>query len=284
MTDVTSEPWTCDVLRAGSLRLDGGGMFGIIPKSMWSSWVEADDANRIDLQTNCLLLRRGGRTVLVETGCGDKWSEKERAMYALERRTVVDALREHDVDPAAIDTVIVTHLHFDHAGGLTTFGGGDPTDQDASPSLVFPNAEIVVQRREWEDALANRSTMTRTYLRSHLDPIAERVRLVDGVADVAPGIRVEPLPGHTPGQQGVFVETTLGTVVFPGDLLPTIHHAHHSAATAYDMEPYETMLVKRRFLERAIDESLTIVLDHEPGEPSVRAVRDDRGRITLVQD
>ncbi len=276
--------WTCELLRAGALRLDGGGMFGIIPKSMWSSWVHADDHNRIDLQTNCLLLRGEGRTVLVETGCGDKWSDKERAMYALERRTVADALREHEIDPASIDTVIVTHLHFDHAGGLTSFGDDDPSDPKTSPTSVFPNAEIVVQRREWDDALANRSTMTRTYLRSHLDPVAAQVRLVDGVADVLPGIRVEPLPGHTPGQQGVFIETDRGTMVFPGDLLPTIHHAHHSAATAYDMEPYETMQVKRRFLERAIDEGLSIVLDHEPGPPVVRACRDDRGRITLVQD
>jgi glyoxylase-like metal-dependent hydrolase (beta-lactamase superfamily II) len=180
--------------------------------------------------------------------------------------------------------VIVTHLHFDHAGGLTTFAPGASAESDASPVLVFPNADVVVQRREWDDAIANRSTMTRTYLRSHLDPIADRVRLIDGIAKVLPGIRVEPLPGHTPGQQGVFVETDTGTVVFPGDLLPTIHHAHHSAATAYDLEPYETMTVKRRFLERAIDEDLTIVLDHEPGVPRVRAVRDDRGRLGLVHD
>jgi glyoxylase-like metal-dependent hydrolase (beta-lactamase superfamily II) len=270
-----NEAWSWNVLRAGGLHLDGGGMFGIIPKSMWSSWVEPDDANRIPLETNCLLLRRGDRTVLVETGCGDKWSEKERAIYGLDGRTVVDALREHGVDPASIETVIVTHLHFDHAGGLTTLDGD-------TPRPVFPNAEVVVQRREWDDALANRSTMTRTYLRSHLDPIADRVRLVDGAADILPGIRVEPLPGHTPGQQGVFIETSDGTIVFPGDLIPTVHHAHLSAATAYDLEPYETMQVKRRFLERAIDESLGIVLDHETGTATVRPRRDDRGRIELV--
>ena len=271
-----NEAWSWSVLRAGGLRLDGGGMFGIIPKAMWSSWVEPDEANRIPLETNCLLLRRGDRTVLVETGCGDKWNEKERAMYGLDGRTVVDALAETGVDPATIDTVIVTHLHFDHAGGLTTL------DADGRARVVFPNAEIVVQRREWEDALANRSTMTRTYLRSNLDPLEDRLRLVDGAAAVLPGIRVEPLPGHTPGQHGVFVEITEGKVVFPGDLLPTIHHAHHSAATAYDMEPYETMQVKRDFLDRAVDGGWTIVLDHEPDDPVVRAVRDDRGRIGLV--
>jgi len=271
-----TDAWSWSVLRAGGLRLDGGGMFGIIPKAMWSSWVGPDETNRIPLETNCLLLRRGDRTVLVETGCGDKWNDKERAMYGLDGRTVVDALVEARVDPASIDTVIVTHLHFDHAGGLTT------NDENGASRPIFPNAEIVVQRREWDDALANRSTMTRTYLRSNLDPLADRIRLVDGASAVLPGIRVEPLPGHTPGQHGVFVETAEGTVVFPGDLLPTIHHAHHSAATAYDMEPYETMQVKRRFLERAVDERWTIVLDHEPGDPVVRALRDDRGRIRLV--
>lgn len=267
--------WKHDVLRAGGLRLDGGGMFGIIPKSMWSGWTTPDDANRIDLQTNCLLLRRDDRTVLVETGCGDKWKDREREMYGLESRTILNALREHDVAPEDVDLVIVTHLHFDHAGGLTRTEGGV-----AVPS--FPRAKIVVQRTEWEDALANRSTMTRTYLRNHLDPIGDLVQCVEEEDEILPGLRVVPVPGHTRGQQGILIDGTQGPVAFLGDLLPTIHHAHPSAATAYDMDPYETHLVKQRFLERAEEEGWTIVLDHEPGDPVVRVRRDDRGRRSLT--
>lgn len=256
-------------------------MFGIIPRTMWSRWTTPDESNRIDLQTNCLLLRNGDRTVLVETGCGDKWTDKERAIYDLERRTVVDALREAGVDPEDVDLVIATHLHFDHAGGLTTLDGEDPGASNASPRPVFPNAEVIVQSGEWEDACANRSTMTRTYLASHLEPVADLVRTVDGSAEILPGLRVEPVPGHTPGQQGIFAETDDGTVAFLGDLLPTRHHAHPSAATAYDMEPYETHLVKRRMLQRAVDAEWIIVLDHDPEHPVMTAGTDDRGRPML---
>ena len=281
---MTRSPWTWQVIRAGTLRLDGGGMFGIIPKEMWSRWTPPDEHNRIDLQTNCMLFEQDGRKVLVESGCGDKWTSKEREIYDLEQRTVVDALREIEVEPEEIDTVIVTHLHFDHAAGLTTWDGRPPREMIAdgiSPRPVFPNADIVVQRKEWEDAVANRSTMTRTYLRTHLDPIADRIRLIDGHGEVLPGITVEPVIGHTPGQQGVLVNDSDRTIAFLGDLLPTVHHAHPSAATAYDMEPYETLLTKARILQRADDEDWTIILDHESGDPVVRVIRDERGRRTL---
>ena len=273
--------WSCEVLQAGALRLDGGGMFGIIPKAMWSTWSHPDESNRIPLQTNCLLLRSSAGTVLVETGCGDKWTDRERAMYGLEDRTIVDALREVDITPDEVDLVVVTHLHFDHAGGLTTFDADDP--DPSKPALpVFRNAEVVVQRLEWNDAVANRSTMTRTYLRSHLDPIDDRLRLVEGGEEVLPGLRVEPVPGHTRGQQGVLVETTSGTIAFLGDLLPTRHHVHHSAATAYDMDPYETMTVKRALLERAFRERWALALDHDFEVPLVQVDRDARGRYELT--
>jgi len=259
-------------------------MFGIIPRTMWSRWTIPDASNRIALQTNCLLLRNGDRTVLVETGCGDKWTDKERANYALENRSVVDALHEIDVDPRQIDLVIVTHLHFDHAGGLTTaVGDVGASSHDADARPVFPNAKVVVQSQEWKDATSNRSTMTRTYLASHLGPVADRILAVEGSAEILPGIRVEPVPGHTRGQQGVIVETLQGTVAFLGDLIPTRHHVHPAAATAYDMEPYETKIVKRRMLERGIDEGWILVLDHDPDHPMMKVGRDDRERPFLEE-
>jgi glyoxylase-like metal-dependent hydrolase (beta-lactamase superfamily II) len=171
---MSSAPHRITPLLTGAFRLDGGGMFGLIPKSMWSQWTTPDADNRIALATRSLLVEtaRDG-LVLVEAGCGDKWTDKERAMYALERRTAVDALREVGVSPADIAHVVVTHLHFDHAGGLTLAADGGPVP-------TFPRARVHVQRIEWHDALANKSTMTRTYLRTHLDPIASQVELHDG--------------------------------------------------------------------------------------------------------
>jgi glyoxylase-like metal-dependent hydrolase (beta-lactamase superfamily II) len=268
--------WTWTVLRAGAFRLDGGGMFGLIPRVMWTKLVQPDAENRIPLQTNCLLLESEGRRVLVETGFGGKWTDKERAIWDLERRSVVDALREVDLSPESIDAVIVTHLHFDHAGGLTGL-------QDGVASPVFARAEVIVQRQEWEDALANRSTMTKTYLRSHLDPIADRLRLVDQATEVLPGIRVRPMPGHTWGQQAVLVDTADGHVCFPGDVLPTAHHAPPAFSMAYDMLPYQNMLSKQALLEEALHAGWTFVLDHEPGFPIRRAARDaSSGRVALA--
>ena len=259
--------WRVTPLKAGAFRLDGGGMFGLIPKTIWSTWTAADESNRIGLNCNCLLLEDGSRRVLVETGFGDKWGAKERGIYALEHRTVVDALAERGVRPESIDHVVVTHLHFDHAAGLTRQDGD-------GIGLTFPSAEIVVQRREWEDAIANRSTMTRTYLRSHLDPIRERIRPVEGSGEVLPGVAVRPLVGHTWGQQGIFIRTTEGITAFPADLVPTAHHIHLAANMGYDVLPYENMLNKREFLAEAAGEGWMIVLDHEPLTPVVRVVKD----------
>lgn len=265
---MTSWQWT--LLRAGTMRLDGGGMFGVVPRSLWAKRLAPDDHNRIELQTNCLLLEHDGRRVLVETGCGDKWTDKERAMYGLQDRCVLDALAEVDVCPSTIDRVFVTHLHFDHAGGLTRFDGNTPV-------ACFPGADIVVQRQEWEDALSNRSTMTGTYLRNHLDPVANRLHLVDGETQVEPGIRVLPDPGHTWGQQAVLVDTADGTLCFPGDLVPTVNHLGAAWSCGYDMEPYQSKLTKTWLFDRACTEGWLMVLDHEPGPAVHRLVANDKG-------
>ena len=248
-------------------------MFGVVPKAIWSKLAPPDEFNRIPLQTNCLLLEDGTTNVLIETGFGDKWSDKERGFYDIERRTIVDALREINVQPEQIDHVIVTHLHFDHAAGLTMLKS--PSSNELLPT--FPNAEVIVQKQEWEDALENKSTMTRTYLRSHLDPIAENVRLIEGDAEALPGIRVFSMVGHTWGQQAVRFEDEMGVVCFAGDVLPTVNHAGLSFSLGYDMLPYHNMISKHRLYTRAIAENWRLALDHEPGHAVVR-VQQDRQR------
>ncbi len=269
--------WSWRLLRAGGFRLDGGSMFGVVPKPVWSRLVEPDDRNRIPLQTNCVLLENGSTKVLVETGYGGKWSEKDRDVFALEPRTVVDALREVGARPGEIDVVVVTHLHFDHAGGLTHVGDG------GEPVRSFPNASIVVQQTEWDDARANKSTMTRTYLPGHLEPIENQVRAVDGEVEVEPGLTVWPMPGHTWGHQAVRFLDRDGVVCFPGDVMPTVNHVGPAFNMGYDMQPYRNMRSKARLLRRAAAEGWRLVLDHEPEHPVVRAADDpDRpGRYVL---
>jgi len=269
--------WSWKLLRAGSLGLDGGSMFGVVPKTIWSGLVVPDENNRIPLQTNCLLLEDGTTTILVETGFGDKWTDKERGFYDLERRSVVDALAEVGVEPQQVDRVIVTHLHFDHAAALTRLGSG------GEPVPTFPNARIVAQKTEWQDALANKSTMTRTYLKSHLEPVADQVDLVEGEVEIAAGLTVFPMPGHTWGQQAVRFDDGRGTVCFAGDVLPTIHHVGVPFNMGYDVLPYQNMQSKKTLLERAAGDGWRLVLDHEPGDPVVRVNHDpDRaGRYTL---
>lgn len=261
-------PWNVTLLRAGEFRLDAGCMFGIIPSPVWRKWCTPDEANRMPLQTNSLLLERDGRLVVVEVGIGDKFGPKEREIYAMEDRAIHDALHEIDCDPRDIDAVIVTHLHFDHAGGLTRHGaGGD------SPALTFPDAEIIVQRREWEDAIANRSTMHKTYLKDHLTPeVAERVTLVDGEDEVLPGVHVFPVPGHTWGQQAVRIDAgARGQVVFVPDVLPTRWHARPSACMAYDVEAWTSQQERAKLLRAAVEKGWKLVLDHEHGHPVFEA-------------
>lgn len=259
--------WNWTLLRAGEFYLDAGAMFGIIPKPVWSKWATPDDRNRLPLQQNCLLLESEGRRVLIETGIGDKLSPKLQDIYALEDRHAYGALAEEGISGEDIDAVILTHLHFDHAGGITRL---DPQNPDADkPVLTFPQAEIIVQRREWEDAIANKSNMHATYLPNHLTPeVAERTTLVEGEDEVLPGITVIPSPGHTWGQQAVrFNDPDGNTVVFVPDVMPTRFHCAPSVCMAYDVESFTSQQHRIQLMRDAADNDWTLVLNHEHAHP-----------------
>jgi glyoxylase-like metal-dependent hydrolase (beta-lactamase superfamily II) len=311
------------LLRAGEFRLDGGSMFGLIPRSVWSRSVQADDKGRIAVQHNCLLLEGGGKRVLIEVGTGDKLDPKSRDLFALGDRWIGTALHEADCRPEDVNAVVVTHLHFDHAGALTRLprsgeapewigqaSGMAGSRPDHGVCRTFSNATIFAQRREWEDALANKSVMTRTYFRDHLDPVKDQLRLIESPPPFSPGIipgrddlprapldlRETPLPGlpgisvflapgHTWGQQAIkFADTKGRTVVFTPDVMPTAAHLGATYNLAYDVEPYTSMLTRRWFLSEAADRGWLLVLDHEPGNPCQRVTRNDRGWFDLSPD
>ena len=251
-------------------------MFGVIPKALWSRMIQADEENRIAMQTNCVLLESGDRRVLIETGFGNKFGTKDRTIFAMEARWIDDALREIDVERESITDVILTHLHFDHAGGLTYFAEGSER-----PLSSFPKARIHIQRTEWEDALANRSTMTKTYLREHLDPIASQLHLLDGYATPLEGIEVRPVPGHTWGQQAILFRDHDGLLCFPGDLLPTAHHLGDAFNMAYDMLPYQNTQTKKALIKQAHQEGWRLILDHDADTPLVEIRQDERKRFSL---
>lgn len=287
-------------------------MMGLIPRVVWEKTVPVDDRHRVQLQHNCIYAEytdASGTTyrVLVETGTGNKLDEKMRKIFALEDRWVGRALEEIIVPCDAITDVVVTHLHFDHAGGLTRLCRHGETPDWVGPGSdgrelrvvrSFPEARVHCQRREWDDAIANRSVMTRTYYRDHLEPIGSQLVLHDShrpfpaglpidrdmkprlpaiqrATEVLPGMRVFLTPGHTWGQQAVMFDDVAGnTVVFTPDVMPTRWHCGAAYSLSYDVEPYTSMISKSWLLAEAARHNWVLVLDHEPGQPCVR-VRDD---------
>ncbi len=321
------------LLRGAEFKLDGGSMFGLIPRTVWSRAVSPDERGRIPVQHNCLLLERSGpapsdvpgapKLVLIEVGTGDKLDEKSREIFSMERRSITDALHEVDCRAEDIGAVVTTHLHFDHSGALTRLaragetpdwtgpaGGMAGTRPDHGVKLTFPNAPVYTQAREWTDALANKSVMTRTYFRDHLEPVKDRVRLVDSPRPFptgyvpgrdemplvpiynratplpgVPGVSVFLTPGHTWGQQAVWFEDTRGrAIVFTPDVLPTTNHVGAAYSLGYDVEPYTSMVTRRWLLHEAVENRWLLILDHEPGNPVQRVTRNDRGWFDLVAD
>lgn len=269
------------ILSGGRLWLDGGAMFGIIPKPLWSRLVEVDEANRIPLETNCVYIETAGKRILVETGVGPrgKFDDKEQGFFRLGDDWLLDSLAAAGIDPGSIDIVILTHLHFDHAGGGTIAdgrGGYRPT---------FPRARYVVQRGEWQDAVEGHAVMTGTYRRENLAPLeaAGVLALVEGAAEIVPGITVTPLPGHTRHQQAVYFRSGGQTVVQPADLMPTSAHAGIRYNMAYDLLPYENMKNKERVLDDAMRGGWRLLLGQDPRHPLWSVHSDGTGRLSLAR-
>jgi glyoxylase-like metal-dependent hydrolase (beta-lactamase superfamily II) len=265
------------LLDAGSLWLDGGAMFGVVPKVLWQKEREPDDRNRIRLAMNVLLVDDGRQKTLIDTGAGVDWSDKERSIYGLETKSAAEMLEPAGVEPEQIDRVVNSHLHFDHAGGNTVRSEG------GQPIAAFPNAEYVVQKRELETARLGNERIRASYLPDCFEPLAaeDRLREVEGEVTIGDAIQLIPAPGHTPGMQIVLVVSGEGTLAFMADLVPTASHLPYPYIMGFDLEPLVTLATKKRLLPRAASEGWQIVFEHDDRLPLAR-LHEESGRIAAV--
>jgi glyoxylase-like metal-dependent hydrolase (beta-lactamase superfamily II) len=267
--------FTCHALEGGTQRLDGGAMFGVVPKALWQRRIPADERNRIPLALRCLLVEHDDGLVLIDTGIGNKENEKFRDIYGVDnagkngRTRLEDALADLGHSPADIKWVINTHLHFDHAGGNTTPEG-----------LAFPRAQYVVQRRELEFARHTNERTAGSYLAHNFERVP--FKLIDGETDVLPGIRAVPTPGHVPYHQSLLVESGGEKACFIADLVPTSAHLPLPWIMGYDLEPLVTLETRRRIYQRAEAEGWLLVFEHDPKVVSGRLGQDGKG-FGLVQ-
>jgi glyoxylase-like metal-dependent hydrolase (beta-lactamase superfamily II) len=272
---------TLTLVNGGNFRLDGGAMHGVVPKTLWSRLVSCDELNRVEYATNCLLVEGRGQRTLIETGNGDKFPAREREIYGIAHdHSAEKNLRALGVEPESIDTVVLTHLHFDHSGGTTR--------RTASGALepVFKRARHVVQRGELFDATHPHERNRASYLAENFAPLAEAqlLQLVDGEAELAPGVRVIPTPGHTAHHQSVLIDDGHGhQALFLGDVVPTAVHVKLPFIMAYDLDVVATLESKRRVLGRAIDEHWLVVFGHDKDLSAGYLGYDGKGNISVVE-
>ena len=251
------------VLVDGHLGLDGGAMFGVIPKPMWEKKIPADASNRITLAMNCLLVRAGGKTILVETGAGDKWDAKRRDIFALDGPHLTKRLLDYGVYPQDIDIVINTHLHFDHCGGNTR------VEKDKVIS-AFPHARYVVQRGEFEHAKNPTERDRASYMSENFAAVESAGKwplLVDDRA-IAPGVELIRVPGHTANMQCVKLTGGDQTAFFFADLVPTTAHLALPWIMGYDLYPLTTLENKKKWIPEAIREGWIALFAHDPKVPA----------------
>lgn len=251
-------------IQAGGQRLDGGAMFGVVPKPLWEKKIAADERNRIQLGMRCLLVEHEIGPILIDTGAGNKEDAKFYDIYGIENSgdpgptRLEDGLREAGFTPEQIVMVISSHLHFDHAGGNTI--------KDASGTRpAFPNARYVMQRGEYEYATHTNERTAASYFRHNFVPLAEAglVDFMEGEGDIVRGIRGIPTPGHTPHHQGLLIESDGEKAFFIADLVPTVAHLPLPWIMGYDVEPLVTLETKRRILARALEEDWLVVFEHD---------------------
>jgi len=260
---------TVHAIQSGGQRLDGGAMFGVVPKILWEKRIPADDRNRIQLGMRCLLIEHPSGLVLIDTGAGNKEDKKFKDIYGIEnegaggRTSLEDGLAQIGARTEDVGIVINTHLHFDHAGGNTY------ADASGTIKPTFPKARYFVKRGEYDYATHPNERTSASYFERNFMPIVAtgKFEFVVREREIVKGIRVIPTPGHTPFHQSVLIESAGERAFFLGDLCPTSAHLPLPWIMGYDVEPLVTLETKRRIFRQAQDEEWLVVFEHDATVP-----------------
>jgi glyoxylase-like metal-dependent hydrolase (beta-lactamase superfamily II) len=260
---------TVHAIQAGGQRLDGGAMFGVVPKPLWERRIAADERNRIALGMRCLLVDHPSGPVLIDTGAGNKEDQKFKDIYGIEnegengRTSLEDGLKQLGLQPADIRVVINTHLHFDHAGGNTFM------DPEGNVQVTFPNARYVVKKGEYDYAMHPNERTAASYFERNYMPIVRnhQFEFVVREKEIVKGIRVVPTPGHTPFHQSVLIESGGERAFFLADMCPTSAHLPLPWIMGYDVEPLVTLETKRRIFRQAEEENWLLIFEHDATVP-----------------
>ena len=247
-----------NVLSDGTFLQDGGALFGPVPKVQWERQIKPDRKNRVRMGLNCLLVQSPSGNILIDTGAGSKRADRMKEVYSLNGNKLPKELRKLGLNAREIDAVVLTHLHFDSAGGCTKL------DRAGNAIPTFPNADYFVQKASWEDANSPDERNARSFYAQDYLPLKEAgaLRLLEGDSEVAPGIRTQVTNAHSQGHQVVFVETGSERIAFAGDLIPTPYHLPLVSISAFDHSPGDTFQEKRNLLKMAVEDGWLIVFGH----------------------
>jgi len=272
MQRVTVGDFEVTVLSDGTYQGDGGAFFGVVPKVLWEKRIRADGSNRITVGLNSLLVRDGRQTVLIETGIGPKLTEKQRSIHNHQAR-LMKSFEEVGIAPDEVDIVINTHLHFDHCGWNTHY-------RDGKAVATFPRAKYFVQRGEVEHAHEQHERDRVSYMTDNYDPLiaSGQMELLEGDAEIVPGISVKLYPGHTQNLQAVIVRSGGATLCYPSDLVPTSHHLDPTWVMAYDLFPLTCIANRHRFYDEAIPQKWLVAFTHDHERPLAYLEMGGKGR------
>ena len=260
--------WQVLTVLEGSFLLDGGSMFGIVPRPLWSRYHQPDENNRIVMALRALLLMGHDRKILVDCGIGKRFDDKQQKIYGYRPTPggMEGILEKLGVSTADITDVIASHLHFDHVGGMLT------RRQDGELEPSFGGATVHVQQECWDWARSPSEWDQGSFFAGDFDVWEKKldIRLIEGDTEIAPGVKVKMTGGHTPGQQIVVVEEGPGALVYCADLIPTAAHIRLPYIMAYDHRPLYTLEEKKVLLARALEENWVLVFEHDPGLTACR--------------